>query len=92
MVNPKSLLNLRPRERTYERRERVQIYVSPICKAWLKKNHNASLKINLILDCFSLLVGLVENVKSEQVGYRANNFTQGLKDLEKVREIVEKII
>lgn len=90
--NPKSLANLRPRIRFGVQKERLDVYLPSEYKEWLKKNHKASYKIEMLIDLFMRLALLLEKVRNGYSGYRANGFTQGLKDLEEIGQIVKEIL
>lgn len=91
-VNPKSLANLRPRIKIAQDKERLEVYLPSEYKDWLKKKHKASYKIEMLIDLFMRLALLLEKIRNGYSGYRANGFTQGLKDLEEIEQIVKEIL
>ena len=90
-VNPKSLANLKPRiKTTKEVKDSLKVRLPIWCKSWLKEC-NASYKVEVLIEMFLKLILLFDKIKNNYPGYRVNGFTKGMRDLEEVAQLLEKI-
>ena len=90
VINPRSLENLRPRVRSNAQKEPLKVYLPSEYKYWLKES-NASHKIEILIDLYLQLLLLLTKTENEFSGYKANNFSKGLKDLKDIKRLLESI-